>query len=128
MAKNEILFEGGIPVSDEYVITMTKGIVIEDEKIDIVFDYPLSTPATLSFKKKGGFTLAKLIECVRKGYEKIYAEEDEDVGPTGNLTGMMNRARSEGRYGIWGHSIEDLAIETIYYNKDKKLITLSIGS
>jgi hypothetical protein len=39
-----------------------------------------------------------------------YQIEDYDVGtPTPNIPGLLNRDYSEGRFGIGGHDIEDLA-------------------
>lgn len=42
--------------------------------------------------------------------------------------GFVNRNKTNGKYGIWGHDIEDLAIERINYDENKNLITLFIGS
>ena len=40
----------------------------------------------------------------------------------------MNRARSYGKYGIWGHYMGELYIEGVLYNKSRKTIKLRIGS
>jgi hypothetical protein len=83
----------------------------ELERIWITFDYPLSQPNTREFFKPGGFTLYDFYQAVYEGYVKIYAEEDGAVGDPGLIPGMLNRARSQGPHGIWGHGIEDLFLE-----------------
>jgi hypothetical protein len=40
----------------------------------------------------------------------------------------LNRKKSNGKYGIWGHCIEDLVIERITYNKNNKIVYMFIGS
>jgi hypothetical protein len=100
------IFDGLIPVS-----TLFKSLLknkIEKEEIFIQFDYPLETPAVMKFKDKNGFDLAKIIQCIIEGYVNIY--------------------KSEEKYGIWGHEINDLSIEAILYDEKKNLVTMSIGS
>jgi len=41
---------------------------------------------------------------------------------------VMNRARSEGPYGIWGHYLSELWIERISYNPQTRTVKLFIGS
>jgi len=101
-------------------------IVTTDKKIVIHFDYPLNNPVDFTFTSKKGFTRAEFYKCICKGYKQIYATEDRDVGKTGNIQGILNRATSRGRYGIWGHHIEDLVIEGITKRNNKYY--LSIGS
>ena len=93
----------------------------------IEFDYPLSNPVTFTFKKPNGFTRLDLFRAVYDGYTAIYAAEEADCGKTENIPGLLNRQLSEGPFGIWGHDLEDLAIEEIKI-KDNGDVTLSIGS
>ena len=81
------------------------------ERIWITFDYPLSQPSTRQFFNEGGWTLYDFYRAVYEGYVKIYAEEEGAAGDPGLIPGMLNRARSEGPHGIWGHGIEDLFLE-----------------
>lgn len=103
-------------------------IVITDEKIIIDFDYPLSVVVGFKYYNKGGFSRMDLWRCICEGYKKIYDEEELDVGDPGTVPNMLNRARSFGRYGIWGHDIDDLSIERIYYSAKTKRVNLFIGS
>lgn len=81
----------------------------------LIIDYPLDKPAIYKIHtSKTGMGMLALISKIGKLYEKTY--EDEDATEDG------------GRYGIWGHSIEDLCLEGITVDHKKKRITLSIGS
>ena len=41
---------------------------------------------------------------------------------------MLNRQTTNGKYGIWGHAIEDLVIEELRYDKNTKIVSMFIGS
>jgi hypothetical protein len=41
---------------------------------------------------------------------------------------IINRHETNGVYGIWGHDIEDLVIESLTYVPSKKILTMFIGS
>lgn len=104
-------------------------IVIKDDKIFIRFTYPLSKDTTFEYENKGGFTRLDLYRCIYEGYKKIYDEEEEVVGDPGTLSQrVLNRARSEGPYGIWGHYLSELWIERIFYNPQTKTVEIFIGS
>ncbi len=97
-----------------------KEVVLKEGKYSLVITYPLSNPYNGKFEVgKNGLTRGELVEKVIESYKEIYATEDDDVGaPTGNISGMLNRASSDGRYGIWGHCMEDLLLHTAYVGKD----------
>ena len=88
------------------VIKRPNDLVIKDTEITIEFDYPLGAPVFKTYKSKTGFTRQLLFEKIQSGYLKIYYKPD--------------------KYGIWGHGIDDLALEGVQI-KDAK-VTLSIGS
>lgn len=50
------------------------------------------------------------------------------VLPVSMRRGLINRPETNGIYGIWGHDIGDLVIEGMYYDKESKKFTMSIGS
>jgi hypothetical protein len=85
-------------------------IVIPMWKIIIIIVYPLNNPVRVELNSnlEYGFERAELAGKIALAYQKIYREEDEAVGPTGNIPGMFNRKTSFGPYGIWGHHIDDL--------------------
>lgn len=103
-------------------------VVIPDESIHIVFDYPLSQEVILEFKNKGGFSRLDLFRCIHEGYSRIYAEEEAESGDPGNVPGLMNRERSEGPHGIWGHRMSELFLEVLVYSPAEKTLTMYIGS
>jgi len=101
--------------------------ITDRTSIDIVFDYPLSRSVNLSFTNPSGFTRNDFYRCIYDGYTFIYSEEEADAGDPGHIPGMLNRAPSEGRYGIWGHDMGDLVIERVEHIGDG-FYRLSIGS
>jgi hypothetical protein len=103
-------------------------IVIKDTQIKIKFTYPLSKEAILPYTSKGGFTRLDLFRCIYEGYKRIYDEEDLAVGDPGTYERVMNRKKSEGPYGIWGHYLGELWIEGISYNTSTKMVEMFIGS
>lgn len=79
---------------------------------ELVIDYPLSNPAIFKINTgKTGMGLIALLSKIGKLYQQTYDVED-----------------ANGRYGIYGHDIDDLAIEGITVDHKKKRITLSVGS
>jgi len=131
----EIGYESGDPEFPRFCMPVAweepnminpKEKVVDENEITIVFEYPLSKKAEFTYKSKNGFTRKKVWQCIHKGYKKIYKEEDQDAGETDLIPGMYNRQSSSGRWGIWGHVIEDLVVEGVY--KKGKKYYLNIGS
>lgn len=85
-------------------------LITPEKHITIIFDYPLSNKTQLTFSSKKGFTYKRFAQCVFQGYTKIYKEDGPD-----------------GKYGIWGHGIEDLVLTSAYQTKPG-VFTLGIDS
>lgn len=104
--------------------------IIKDDEIKIKFDYPLSGTFIFTEKCRGGWTREKLFKRIQAIYIQIYKEESKTnkKGSTDYIPGMLNRDYSDGKYGIWGHHITDLVLESIEYDKKTKVVTLSVGS
>ncbi len=136
--KFRLFFKGGfhVPTVLDYEnenirnsIEKPDEIIIKDERITMIFTYPLSVEIASKLVKKGGFTRMDLFRYIYEGYKKIYDEEEKEVGEPGQVSEKcLNRARSYGKYGIWGHNLEDLVIESITYFPKKKLVHMFIGS
>jgi hypothetical protein len=101
----------------------------EREEIEIIFSYPLKKPTSMKFSFKGGFTLEKFWECVYMGYLVIYNEEPEPEHEHGDgiTVGLLNRPETDGKYGIWGHDIDDLFLEG-YAEVKPGVFELAMGS
>ncbi|MBA7645082.1 hypothetical protein ES703_52835 [subsurface metagenome] len=127
--------ELGTPMVEDYASEYERNtlvnpdeLAIKEDKITIEFSYPLSVKVYFKFEKEGGFTNMDLLRFVYEGYKKIYDEEEEEVGDPGIYDKLYNRKPSHGKYGIWGHYMNDLYLEIINYNPEKRLCTLDIGS
>ena len=103
-------------------------IVITESDITIVFSYPLSVEVDMKFTSKGGFSRMELFKCIHKAYKEIYDTEHKMVGDPGHIPGMLNRSKSAGPFGIWGHDISDLYIEGIKYKDEDQKYHLIMGS
>ncbi len=103
-------------------------VVIEEEELTMVISYPLSVEVRVELKKEGGFTRMFIFKSIYEAYKQIYEEEDEESGDAGTHNNLYNRRRSRGKYGIWGHYLEDLVIESVSYDPKKKELYMFIGS
>ncbi len=103
-------------------------VVIKDEKITMIIIYPLSVEVRLSLEKKGGFTRLDVFKNIYEAYKRIYEEEEKSVGDPGSYDNLYNRKKSEGKYGIWGHYLGDLVIESVTYNQKERELDMFIGS
>jgi hypothetical protein len=100
-----------------------KAKILLDNKIKYVYaiiDYPLSTCAMIKFTCYTSVTYGMLLYFYTIAYQLVYEIENNDVDhSTGYIEGMFNRKKSTGRFGIWGHDIEELV-----YNGYSHIFTL----
>lgn len=90
-----------------------------NQTFELKIDYPLSHPAYYKIRTgKKGMGLARLLVAIGKAYQKTYEVEDA----------TMTSEEEGGRYGIYGHAMEDLSIEGISVDYKKKTIRLDVGS
>ncbi|KAB8280772.1 hypothetical protein BKA91DRAFT_141381 [Yarrowia lipolytica] len=117
-----------IVIPCEYISTNT-----DDNKfVTLWLDYPLDDEYSFKIYPEDaskGFTRGHLIREIKRTYDKLYAEEEETSSlPVENIPGMLNRATTDGNYGVWGHALDDLVLHTISYNYAKNEIWLGIDS
>lgn len=128
MAAQRIVFPGGIrleqPESAVLALERPDEIVIPFEHAVLVIDFPLTTPAEvkISAPLPIGFTRGALVRAICDEYAHVYAAEEgtaaikpippEDRGPG------RSRNRTDGAYGIWGHDLEDLVIESAHWMRE----------
>ena len=94
----------------------------------MVITYPLSVDVSITLEKKGGFTRLEVFKSIYEAYKRIYEEEEKSVGDPGSYDNLYNRKKSEGKYGIWGHYLGDLVIESVTYNQKERELDMFIGS
>lgn len=92
------------------------------------YDYPLSREAEFKHVLTERTTVIDILLLGAADYRTIYAEETDTEGIPGNIPGMLNRAPTNGKYGIWGHVLSDLYFEAIHINVNTKSINFGIGS
>jgi len=101
-------------------------IITHAKKVTVIFSYPLSGEFKFEFKNsQGKMTRREFALFIQSTYRRIYHEETS--GQVENIVGMLNRQRTDGPYGIWGHHIGDLVIEGVRHTGDN-VYTLIIGS
>lgn len=115
----------GTPCSDHLIDP--NELIVKESTITITFNYPLTNSIKLTFTNPGGFTRFDFFRCVYEGYLNIYKQEESVDCDPGMMPGMLNRAKSDGPYGIWGHVIEDLFLEGVE-DKGNGNYELIIGS
>lgn len=115
--------------TDEYgdVKNLKSAIGITGD-FDFKYTYPLSVEARFTHTLSQEMTGEDILSLARSDYERIYKEEDTAAGDPGHIPGMLNRSRSEGPYGIWGHDFSDLYFEGICISLKKKTIEFAMGS
>lgn len=100
-------------------------IVLKASEAYLIIDYPLNKPVDVLLKPTNGigFSRGELIQKISTEYKRIYKEEEQSAKvktvPMENRKGLINRNETDGKYGIWGHDIEDLDLSVIIIRKYK---------
>ena len=100
-------------------------IVVKQNDAVLVIDYPLENPIEIEIKSEdsNGFKKSELIEIISREYKRIYQEEEDSAQiktiPKNERKGVINRNKTNGKYGIWGHDIDDLVLSAIIVKKTK---------
>lgn len=115
--------------------------VIHKRSIKVLIQYPLSHEVTVTLKapNRKYFTLAQLIRGIAHAYQKIYREEartstvpeetyQKRAQRQGKKSGLINRAPTHGKYGIYGHDLGDLMLVDIAYDERSNVYLLGVDS
>ncbi|WP_290699123.1 hypothetical protein [Lacinutrix sp.] len=100
-------------------------IVINKNRVIIIIDYPLNIPIKIELKSNNsnGFTRKDLAFQISTQYIRVYKEEEESAKtktvPLEERKGLINRNQTDGKYGIWGHDIDDLDLSAIVVRKSE---------
>lgn len=105
-------------------------VVITEEKITVIIDYPLTNIYKFDLISEKGFSKELLVQEITKEYQKLYKEEEKTATiktvPMKERT-MYNRNQTNGKYGIWGHDLADLALSSIQVYKENGNLILTLG-
>lgn len=91
-------------------------VVIPFEHAVLVIDYPLTNAATveISAPLAQGFTRSALVRAICDEYDNIYEAEEGTAStktvPRSERGSQLNRNRTDGVYGIYGHDLDDLVL------------------
>jgi NurA-like 5'-3' nuclease len=92
-------------------------VVLQTTDAKVIIDYPLDHPTEIILKPTvQGFSRKELLAEIGKRYEEIYVEEEASADTKTlpmNERKILNRNQTDGKYGIWGHDLGDLALSTI---------------
>jgi hypothetical protein len=110
-------------------------IVITSTKITVIIDYPLTKECRFQLTSTNGFSREFLVKAISEKYHQIYKEEESTAEvktvPADKRTTTYNRNQTDGKYGIWGHDLSDLALDHILVYKSTDgdiLLSLDIDS
>lgn len=112
-------------------------IIIHEQNIKFMIDYPLEREFLFNYTSFNpeGWTAREILTKIIEIYNGIYKEEDrsmdiklETLEQRMARGGLINRGKSNGTYGIWGHDIGDLFIEGVSYDKSTKTVYPTMGS
>lgn len=111
---------------DELSLLVDPGTkVITSEEVNVAFSYPFNDQYIFTFHNPGGWTRLEIYKAIFDQYNKMYDEEQETsnlpIEPMYerfNRCVLINRARTDGKYGIWGHDIGDLGLYKLYKHKN----------
>lgn len=133
------VLDAGTEVTEDAEVSVSKGFdTFEGGDYTFVYRYPLSQPAEFKHTLPPQMGLEEFLVLAKEDYQRIYKEEDETTtvpaknSQTVNIGGktleLMNRTRTTGKHGIWGHVIGDLYFERVYVDIDNRIVHFDIGS
>jgi hypothetical protein len=111
-------------------------VVTQFTRATLIIDYPLTNKATFELTTEGkGFTRKQLILLISQKYHEVYDEEEATATiktvPADKRGQLLNRNKTNGKYGIYGHDITDLDLDWVEVTQgaDGKIyLTLEIES
>jgi len=100
-----------------------ENVIIKQNSAILIIDYPLKKPVEIEIKSASlkGFNKKELVQIISSEYKRIYEEEEKSTSiktiPLKERKGVINRNKTNGKYGIWGHDIDDLDLSAIIIRK-----------
>jgi hypothetical protein len=111
------------PGKDIQFMEKAGDIVVPNNLLYVVVDYPVSNQWEFKVTSANpkGFTKAELVNEISRVFHSMYLEEarttEVPVVPKAERKTLRNRNRTNGKYGIWGHDIDDLVLHTVELHK-----------
>jgi len=75
-----------------------------------------------------GFSLRELVEIVCEAYHQMYREEDVSSSVHAQFLHSLNRDKTNGKYGIWGHYLTDLSLAELSYEMNGNTLYTGVDS
>lgn len=99
----------------------------------ILIDYPVSDDFYFDLSplqdRSVGLTVGELLDRVLDIYDEVYLEEEKTSSIQPDfIPGMLNRNRTDGKYGVYGHVLSDLYWVSAHYEPKSNKIVLGIDS
>ena len=91
-------------------------VLIPARRAELCLDYPLSVTVIAPITATGGgITRTDILKAIHDAYAEIYRREDAASRPDNpeDRGAVLNRNRTQGPFGIWGHDIGDLVVEAL---------------
>ncbi len=107
-------------------------IVLQETKALLIIDYPVAKPIEIEINASTveGFRRAGLVRRISSEYHRIYREEESSAKtktiPIEQREGIINRNQTDGKYGIWGHDIDDLVLSAIIVHRSSGIPKLEL--
>lgn len=106
-------------------ISASRNIIPKGRKYELIIDYPLKRPFTKIIT--GPKDLQQIVDIIVESYRKIYEierktsklKEETIKSRTKGASRIINRAETDGKYGILGHVLGDLDMHSIYVGGGK---------
>lgn len=112
--------------------------VIPAAQAILIINYPVAYEKRVLLRAANGkaFTRVELVRKIAKAYQDMYDEEANTASlsietmqsRTNGGCALLNRAPTDGKYGIWGHDLDDLLLDTVYYNEHDNTILVQVDS
>lgn len=105
-------------------------IVWDKNHIVLEIRDPLKDTFRFPHVNEGGWTYEQLITTICVQYISIYREDAESMsGPTPRrFQRFLENSQSDGKYGIWGHDLQELGLDDIFIEVDGTVIVCITSS